>query len=237
MAKNPVKIHVDASRLNGALHELSRLTGKDFKTVVRHETGKIMQMALSRTPAAKAKDIKAGVENWEFITASADLYAPKTPRDAGRYQGFVPQKGGKGIPRVVYYKGNRYPQALWSQLMQIKERKIQRLLMARGLLKKSWIQVCHRMGVEIGNTPAYVAGATTPKGDYPEDARGGERGEGSKFSFWGEIDRIYDQRIIRALSSAMRGRVNYFKTNLRKGVFLKGKEIARRYPGLYVNGN
>lgn len=236
MAK-AVNIEMDARNLNGALRELSRLSGKDFRTVVQHETTKIMEGALKRTPAAKVGDIRKNSDDYEFITASAHTYATKGERSAGRYQGFARKKGNHASPRVVYYRFNRYPDELWAKLMDLKKKRVQRRIMARGLLKKSWIQVAEKIGIALEGVAGYVAGANSGGRDYPEDTKGGQRRSISNFEIWGVIERVYDWRIIKALSASMRARINYFRTNLKKGVFLKGKEIARRYPGLYVNGN
>ncbi len=169
---------MDTSRINGALAELSRITGRDFRDVVRSETQKILEKAVSNTPVATVELINK--------TTNPGLRA--------------------------------------------------RRLAARGLLKKVWVQVAAKLGMAVEGVPAYVDRAAAPGGDYPEDAVASEKGQGTKFSIEGASFRIYDPRIIGALQRAMNGRANYFRTNLRKGVFDKAEEIAKKYPGLSVNG-
>lgn len=168
---------MDSSRINGALAELARITGKDFKDVVRAEMQKILEKAVANTPVATV----------------ALINQTKNP--------------------------------------QLRARR----LAARGLLKKVWAQVADKLGMSLAGVPAYVGRATTAQGDYPEDAVASEKGVGSKFSIDGASYRVYDPRIISAFSKAMNGRANFFRTNLRNGVFDKAEDIARKYPGLFVN--
>jgi hypothetical protein len=171
------EVKMDTTRINGALSELARITGRDFKDVVRSEMQKILEKAVSNTPVAT----------------------------------------------VALINQTRNP--------QLRARR----LAARGLLKKVWVQVADKLSMAVA-APGYVGGATTSKGDYPEDAEVKETGVGSKFSIDGASYRIYDPRIISAFRSAMNGRANFFRTNLRKGVFDKAETIAKKYPGLTVNG-
>lgn len=176
MGKN-FTANMDTSRINGALAELSRITGKDFKDVVRSEMTKILEKAVSNTPVATVELINR--------TKNPDLRA--------------------------------------------------RRLAARGLLKKVWAQIAGKLGMALDGVPAYVDRAEAPGGDYPEDAVAAEKGVGSNFSIEGASYRVYDPRIIGAFARAMNGRANFFRQNLRKGVFDKAAAIAAKYPGLKVN--
>lgn len=110
-----------------------------------------------------------------------------------------------------------------------------RRLAARGLLKKVFVQIGDKLGMDVEH-PAYVGRAEAPGGDYPEDAEVAEKGIGSKFSIDGASYRVYDPRIIGAFAKAMNGRANFYRTNLRKGFLDKAEGIAKQYPGLTVNG-
>lgn len=46
------EVKMDTSRINGALAELSRISGRDFRDVVRSEMGKILEKAVANTPVA-----------------------------------------------------------------------------------------------------------------------------------------------------------------------------------------
>lgn len=169
---------MDTSRINGALTELARITGRDFRDVVRPEMQKILEKAVSNTSAASVTLINQ----------------TKNPR--------------------------------------LRETR----LAARGLLKKVWQQIGGKLGMALEGVPAYVERASTPHGDYPENAEAREVGTGSKFSIEGASYRVYDPRIVSAFARAMNGRASFFRNNLRRGVFDKAEEIARKYPGLKVNG-
>lgn len=203
-----VNIEIDAHRLNGALRELSRLTGKDFRTVVRHETGKILEGAAKRTDMATVASIKENHEAQPVTT----------------------------IAGKIYFLNNRYPDAVWAKIQSFRAKRLKEKLAARGLARKVWLQIAQQLGIEI-KVAGQVVKATTPKGDYPQDASGSEAGSGSAFTIIGTSLRTYAPGIVGALAGAMRGRLVYFRRNLKTGVFLKAKEIARKYPGLYVNGN
>jgi hypothetical protein len=106
-------------------------------------------------------------------------------------------------------------------------------LAARGLLKKVWWQIGNRLQLNV-DAPAYVERAEAPGGDYPEDAVGREVTKGASFYIEGTTYRFYDPRMFGALAKAVNGRTNFFRTNLRNGVFDKAESIARKYPGLTV---
>jgi hypothetical protein len=108
-------------------------------------------------------------------------------------------------------------------------------LAARGLQKKVWAQVASAFGIQLTNVPQYVQAATAPSGDYPEDAHGIAKNQGSSFTLEGTIYRVYWPGVFAALAGAINGRTSFFRTNLRKGVFDKAEDIARKYPGLTVN--
>jgi|GEM_PF-4326369 len=191
----------------GALRELARVSGKDFRTVVRNETEKILEGAARRTSMAQAKDIKAAQE----------------------------AKGWKNINGKLYKLSHKYPDATWAMIKREQKRSLVEKLKVRGLARKIWLQIAQELNLTI-KVAGQVRKATTKKGDYPIDASGSETGSGSGYTIQGTSLRNYAPGIVRALSGAIRGRLSFFKTNMRKGVFKKAKDIAAKYPGLYVNG-
>jgi hypothetical protein len=90
-------------------------------------------------------------------------------------------------------------------------------------------------GEALGCTVVPPQTGPRPEGDYPENAEGKEKNEGSKYTIDGTSFRVYDPRIVGALGRAINGRASFFKTHLRKGVFDKFDTIAAKYPGLNVN--
>lgn len=185
------------------MREMSRITGLSFAEIIRAETKSILEAAAKKTAAAQVK----------LIEANANAKPVRT-------------LNGKR-----YYMQNRYPDAIWKALqLQIKN-SIKRRKDARGLSKKSWVQIAEKLGIEI-SVPNYVAKATTKSGDYPENAAGAEKLEGNSFNIEITNSRTYSPTVRDAIRAAMRGRTNFFKKNLRLGVFQKTAEIAAKYPGL-----
>jgi hypothetical protein len=221
MSRPQITTQIDARNLNGALRQLARISGKDFKDVVSNETLKILETAMRGTSAASVGDIRSNVEKQQAGWYSAgDTKRPSTARTDG--QG-----------RRLYWLGNRYPAAIWAQIQAERAKNLKERLAARGLLKKGWYQLAADLG-KIISAPAYVKKATTPNGDYPEDASANETGEGSKYTITGTLSRTYDRRIYTALRKAINKRTAYFVRSLKKGLLDNSKLVAARYPGLYV---
>ena len=202
MAKTS-SINVVASDFSRAMRDLSRITGVSFAEIIRAETKSILEAAAKKTAAAQVKLIEANAKD----------------------------KPVRSLNGKRYYMKNRYPDSLWAALqLQIKN-SIKRRKDSRGLSKKSWVQVAEKLGISI-STPNYVAKATTKGGDYPENAQGAEMHQGNAFHIEITNSRTYSPTVRDAIRAAMRGRTNFFKKNLRLGVFQKTSEIAARYPGL-----
>ena len=185
------------------MRDLSRVTGVSFAEIIRSETKSILEAAAKKTAAAQVKLIESNVNAQPVRTLNGKRYFMK----------------------------NRYPDTIWKALqLQIKN-SIKRRKDARGLSKKSWVQIAEKLGVEI-SVPNYVAKATSKGGDYPENAQGSEKQEGNAFYIQITNSRTYSPTVRDAIRAAMRGRTNFFKKNLRLGVFQKTSEIAAKYPGL-----
>lgn len=203
MAKKSQSINVVTSDFSRAMREMSRITGFSFADIIRAETKSILEAAAKKTAAAQVKLIEANVNAKPVRTLNAKRYFMK----------------------------NRYPDTIWKALqLQIKN-SLKRRKEARGLSKKSWVQIAEKLGIEI-SVPNYVAKATTKGGDYPENAKGSEKQEGNAFHIEITNSRTYSPSVVDALRAAMRGRTNFFKKNLRLGVFQKTSELAAKYPGL-----
>jgi hypothetical protein len=203
MAKKSQSINVVTSDFSRAMREMSRITGFSFADIIRAETKSILEAAAKKTAAAQVKLIEQNAKERPF----------------------------RWLGNKLYYMENRYPDALWAALqLQIKN-SIKASKAARGLAKKSWMQIAEKLGIEI-SIPNYVAKATTKGGDYPANAKGSEKQEGNAFHIEISNYRTYTTTVADALRAAMRGRTNFFKKNLRLGVFQKTSELAAKYPGL-----
>lgn len=199
-------IQVVTSDFTRAMRDLSRMTGVSFADVIRAETQSILESAAKKTVAAKVKLIEANVKN-----------RPVRSLDGKRY-----------------YMQNKYPDALWARLQEQIKRSIVKRKAARGLSKKSWMQAAQTLGISI-NVPAYVANATSTKGDYPNNASATEKNDGKGFYIEIFNARTYSGSVFDAIRASIKGRTNFFKQNLKRGVFQKTSEIAAKYPGLKVS--
>ena len=205
MAKT-ASINIVASDFSRAMREMSKITGVSFADIIRTETKSILEAAAKKTAAAQVKLIEANVRSREW----------------------------RPIGSKKYKMSWRHPDRIWTQLQQQIKDSIKRRKEARGLLKKSWMQIAQKLGMEI-SVPNYVAKATTPSGDHPGDAQGSEKQGGNSFHIEITNARTYSPSVVDAIRAAMRGRTNFFKKNLRLGVFQKTSELAAKYPGLKVS--
>ena len=215
---------MDSRNLEGAMRQLARLTGRSFRDVVRAEARSIFEVASRRIRSAKVSEIRKNVEERPFVPIEQDFYSA---RDRAGVR--VTANGF-----IKYSTDNRYPDQLWAEMQRRKKASIARRIKARGLSRKSMLQVAQSLGMKI-NVPGYVQSASKDGKDYPDNARASESGT-SAYTISGQVTRTYDRSIFSAFRSAMRGRTAYFRRNLRNGVFKSAKDIGQKYPGLKSNG-
>lgn len=213
MAKKTSSIQIVASDFTRAMRDLASITGLSFQDIIRAETKSILEAASKKTVAAQVKLIEQRVRGRVARTYGGKTYL---------------MEGSAYAPR-----GWRLPDAVWSGIQTQIKNGIKRRKDARGLSKKSWLQAAQSLGLDI-SVPGYVAKATTPSGDYPQNATASEQTEGRGFHIQVTNARTYSSSVLDAIRAAMRGRTNFFKKNLRLGVFKKTSEIAAKYPGLKV---
>lgn len=213
MSKRNASIQVFSSDFTRAMRELAQMTGVSFGEIIRAETKSILEAASRKTAAAQVKLIESRAREKVARTHNGKTYL---------------MNGSAHAPR-----GWRLPDEVWRAIQDQIKTGISRRKAARGLSKKSWLQAAQNLGIEI-SVPGYVAKATTPTGDYPENATGQEITQGRNFFIQLTNARTYSPSVFDAIRAALRGRTNFFKKNLRLGVFQKTSEIARKYPGLKV---
>jgi hypothetical protein len=181
------------------------------------EVKSVLEATLARTKAASVTDIRMARERKEFITLYPDYKS----------------KGKRKSEQVTYYLFNYYPDELWKELEKYHSDRVEKAILRRGMAKQSWLLLADTMGHKI-QAPGYVQRARPEIYEnvkhvkvriaarytihFSNDSPGAkEGGEGH-----------------RALLSAMRGRMNYFKQNLKHGVFDTWAKTVAAYPGLKV---
>ena len=194
-----------------AFDEIARAAGVTYEEVVKSETQKILEAASKNTAAAQVKSIEAFVKGKIARTVGGKTYL---------------MNGSAYAPR-----GWRLRDEAWSAVQTQIASSIKRRKEARGLSKKSWLQIAERLGFDI-SVPGYVSAATTRGGDYPENAQAREDRQGSDFSITLSNSRTYSSSVFDAIRKAMNGREKFFKENLKQGVFKSIGTIAAKYPGL-----
>jgi hypothetical protein len=211
MAKSSASLNIVASDFTRAMREMAKITGTSFQDIIRAETKSILEAAAKKTQAAQVKLITARVQGTVARTYNGKTYL---------------------MPGSAYTsKGWKLPDAIWAGIQKQIKNSIAKRKEARGLAKKSWLQVAESLGISI-NVPAYVEKAKTTGGDYPQNATGAEKTDGSGFFIELTNSRTYSASVRDAIRAAMRGRTNFFKKNLRLGVFKKTSDIAAKYPGI-----
>ena len=194
-----------------AFDEIARTAGVTYEAVVKSETQKILEAASKNTVAAQVKSIEAFVKGKVARTVAGKTYL---------------MAGSAHAPR-----GWRLRDDAWAAVQAQISASIKRRKEARGLSKKSWLQIAEKLGFNI-SVPGYVAAATTPRGDYPENAQAQEERNGSDFSITLSNARTYSYSVFDAIRKAMNGREKFFKENMKAGVFKNIETIAAKYPGL-----
>jgi hypothetical protein len=211
MAKSSASLNIVASDFTRAMRDMANITGTSFQDIIRAETKSILQAAAKKTQAAQVKLITARVQGTVARTLNGKTYL--MPGSANASAGW------------------KLPDDIWAAIQTQIKKSITRRKEARGLSKKSWMQIAESLGISI-SVPSYVEKAKTTGGDYPQNATGTENQIGSAFFIEITNSRTYSPSVRDAIRAAMRGRTNFFKKNLRLGFFKKTSDIAAKYPGI-----
>jgi hypothetical protein len=227
-----MKMTIDTSRFNAAARALSTVSGVPLVRVLEAEAAKVLEKAASLTPSAAVAKIRAAHEmgRRKYEGAPPESYAPKTAQ--GRRHRATIQLSPNG--RIWYnVRQHRLPNSIWNAIRRKNRAALKEALGARGLAAQAWLKLATLAGLVI-KVPGYVRRALPRTGRTYQN-------ETYKQTTGTEKSGIYfatTQPTLRAiggdriLSRALSGRVKYFETSLKKGVFTQLRTIASRYPGL-----
>lgn len=199
---------IDLTKFNLVLHELSRNVGRSKQEVTDSEVTAILNTTITRLPAARVDRIRAYYDERQWLT----------------YQG------------NRYSLSHRYPDYLWRELQAYLRRRMNERIAGRGLAKQGFLRIGQQLRLPV-RAPDFVHVATA-RGRPVQQLVHGTRQIGgySKYAV-----RLYNasplNQWVRArvtLMAAIGGRMQFFVTNLQKGVFDDATAVARRYPGLTV---
>jgi hypothetical protein len=222
-----MRVAVDTSKFNAMVREIARKAGVPNEEVLTHEVGKILEKTITNTKAATVSSIRATSEKSQFSMQPESLYSPK-----GGRAGVNVTKNGF----IAYFLRNRYPDNLWALMSARRKVSLAAKLKARGLARKSWLDIANRLGLSI-NYPGYVASAVPSSGkEHPENTRVRLARQNGKLQIAFQNSQPTVNRIggSRALQAAIDGRYKFFITQMAKGTFDDIAKIAKKYPGIRI---
>jgi hypothetical protein len=234
-----MKLTIDTSNFNAAMRSLALLSGVPLVRILDNEATQILQKCAAETPSTTNTKIhnRHDLGLMEFTSALPDIYEPQTK--AGKIARENARLTKNGFLRY-YVRKHRYPAALWSALEKLEKERIAAALKAKGLTKQTWWKLGNLAGLAI-RVPGYVlkAIATTAK-TYANESFKAVKGQHRCGLYFKTKMPLLRKRTVDGagiLARALAGRVKYFETNLRKGVFNSIANIAKRYPGLKISNS
>lgn len=245
-------------RFHDAVRQLQRLSGKDFKTVIKSEVGIVLSQTIRNMKKASAASIEKnhngqpgafyGIEYSGPVSRTGKQYTQAEIARAQRRAAGARSRGKNG--RALYYlsgsrKSNRYPDWLWRQIKDYRDKALPKKKGARGLAARMWVHIADQLQIPI-NAPAYVRSAVHyKKGNMAQAVTAIESGAGKEYRLgfinaltqtnkWAGHGASGKSRAPVGLTFRMQlaKRANYFSQSVKlkaKGVI---KNTLARYPGL-----
>lgn len=234
--------------------ELATMGAVPYESVILSETGHVLERTIDLTKGATAAGITASV-NSKFNNFGDGRYGTANTRNVDPRISIAPTAGHKwwvsrdaNGKRTFYIMngGRRWSKARWAayqneelqRQMQLRQF-LPKAKGARGLAKRSWLQIAQDLGIPLEAIAAYVRGAR------PSSGKEYTNGSGKEFrgtdTFFIEIANNYpalaDGRLPghSILQRAINGRLAFFAKNLEKGVFENLAARAQKYPGVFVS--
>lgn len=245
----PAQVSADQAamqRFSDAVRQLGKMSGKNFEAVIRHELGAILTSAVRNTKKATVKSIRENARRRPGMVLDSDEYQGPQSRTGKQYTPSQRQrlidraaKRRADSPLIYYLPGSRqpkrYPDWVWTQIQQKRERQLKERLGARGLAAKMWLHISDQLRLNV-QAPAYIRKARNAKqGDLKEMVSTAQGGRGAEYSvgFVNSLTKTNPHaRAGLAFRRALNARANYF----RKSVQLAAKgvigSVFERYPNL-----
>jgi hypothetical protein len=253
---------LDLRQFNAIVRDLARISGADFKTALRVHTTKVLELCLKRTPGKTGNAVREKARlrvekpaRYVDLAGTKVVPGPKVPRPMTTpfLQTLTGTRGGiaggqwyvgrnRAGTRVVLHPtkmvGNAKfsaMQAIQSSLQQQLSPKAAEAVAAIGSLKKSWLQIADRLGLDL-KVAGFVRKA---RGRYDDGARSAWHTDGA--AFFAECVNTNNQLVRRynaaaIVQGALQTRAKAFAIEMQKGVFDDVKTRAARYPGVFTTG-
>lgn len=220
------------------LQQLSTISGKSFKRVLKTESGHILANATSGTPKASIKKMVKRVmpQGWKYGSHTGGRLVTNDI-DGNNYHVGIPIKGN-GIngssyvyPIKRWMRRNRWQQYIEEQKVKVKER-----LLHRGLSASQFYHMANALNLALPKLPPkYIMKPALGKIVKPR-IKSYIRGEGSKFEIMMQSKGLKVSKATQAqriLLMKVKGRITNFKTGIRKQLFNDMKFKTSRYPLLW----
>lgn len=229
--------------------DLAKVSGKDFKEIVRLQAGAVLKRVMGKTKAANATKLRnrakkiAALERGYFRQRDGSALIIGTSSNMRFWKDYSPKTDR---PTVYPINEWRLPDQVWNRYTQAVNRiaprmkaMAKKILGARGVSKQTWLEIAKVFGVDyILKAPAYVYKAkSTSKRVYRNT-------EGKEFFSMHDAYLVMKQRYKNLtengfaaviLQAAIRARIKAFSTDVNRGVFKDAKKRAARYPGVFVS--
>lgn len=201
---------VDLTVFNNMLIDLAKNTGQSKAAVIDAEATAILNKTISKVPAANVARIRAYYAEREYVT----------------------------YEKTRYFLKNRYPDYLWKELQTYLKQRMNQRIAGRGLAKQSFLKIGQQLRLPV-EAPDYVHVATARGRPVYQQVLGTRKSTGPanaalRIYNASPLNRWVQARV--AIMSAIGGRINFFVTNLKKGVFDDMRKVAAKYPGLRLGG-
>jgi hypothetical protein len=235
---------------SAACRDLMKITGQQFETVLRHEVGKVLEITIDRTKKATPQKVMRNFFNQKMTMAKIPYGGPETrsndPKTRERLALQAGQRRGYGgalkyaLPPFVGGKHktggagrHKHPNWLWNELRQRRAKSLKDKISRAGVSAKHWLQIANILGIPV-NAPSQVRNAQNKKPFAVKASTNGTL-RGMNFVIQGQnFGRISVNEAggDKALRSAIRSRVTFFNSALKKDAKSKVNIISRRYPDL-----
>jgi hypothetical protein len=237
---------------SAACRDLMKITGQQFETVLRHEVGKVLEITIDRTKKATPQKVMRNFFNQKMTSQDIAYGGPETrsnnPNVRERLMRQAGQRRGKStngklkyaLPPFVGGKHegggagrHKHPSWLWDELRQRRAKSLKDKISRAGVSAKHWLEIANILGIPV-KAPSRVRNAQNKKPFAVKASTNGTL-RGMNFVIQGQnFGRISVNEAggDKALRSAIRSRVTFFKSALKKDAKSKVNIIARRYPDL-----
>jgi hypothetical protein len=228
-----VNVAVNTKGMEAACLALAKVTGKSIEEVANAEVAKVLDKAIDYTKSASRASIVKNYNASGYTSQNPTLYTPVTSAGSKWRAKARRTKNGK----LIYNLNNRYPLALWLAIQKSRAKSLKAKIGAIGYAKKSWWIIGIKLGLPVKGgrfTKAVPQTGVEYPGDFTISRK--NTSDGLEISFTNAQPTVNLVNGKDALQKAINGRVQFFTTNVKKGVFDSMAQIARAYPGLHLTG-